>query len=195
VLFVADPSAAPAADGLLYARPDDITESGRSWRDELVTYNKNPGRNPLGLLPAFELYQNEAYRRLAEKVGTQKLYILSAGWGLIGATFLTPSYDITFTAQADPYKKRRKNDRYNDLSMLMQDEQGPILFFGGKGYLPLFERLTGNVRSKRMVFFNSAQAPQIGGGIVIRFRTRTRTNWYYECVDAFLSGALDNAIG
>jgi hypothetical protein len=53
-------------------------------------------------MPAFQLYQNEAYRRLADKVGTQKLYILSAGWGLIGAMFLTPSYDITFTAQAEP---------------------------------------------------------------------------------------------
>lgn len=195
VLFVADPSAAPAHDGLLYARPDDIAERGRSWRDELVAYNKSPGRNPLGLLPAFELYQNEAYRRLADKVGTQRLYVLSAGWGLIGATFLTPYYDITFTTQAEPYKKRRKNDRYNDLSMLTQDEQEPILFFGGKDYLPLFARLTGNVRSERIVFFNSAQAPQIDGGRAIRFRTTTRTNWHYECVDAFLSGALDHAIG
>jgi len=195
VLFVADPSAAPAQDSLLYARPDDIAEGRGSWRDELVAYNKNPGRNPLGLLPAFELYQNEAYRRLADKVGTQKLYILSAGWGLIGATFLTPSYDITFTAQADPYKKRRKSDRYNDLSMLTQDEQEPILFFGGKDYLPLFARLTDHVRSERIVFFNSARAPQVDGGRAFRFRTTTRTNWHYECVDAFLSGALDHAIG
>src|SRR5262249_22101821 len=147
------------------------------------------------LLPAFELYQNEAYRRLADKMGTQSLYILSAGWGLIGATFLTPSYDITFTAQADSYKKRRKNDRYNNLSMLPHDQQEPILFFGGKDYLPLFARLTGNVRSERTVFFNSAQAPQIDRGRAIRFQTTTRTNWHYECVDAFLSGALDHAIG
>ncbi|MHC2423290.1 hypothetical protein ACVII1_006294 [Bradyrhizobium elkanii] len=195
VLFVADPSTAPARNGLLYARPDDTGEGGRSWRDELVAYNKSPGRNPLKLLPAFELYQNEAYRRLADKVGTQKLYILSAGWGLIGATFLTPSYDITFTAQAESYKKRRKRDHYNDLSMLTQDERGPILFFGGKDYLPLFARLTGNVRSERIVFFNAANTPQIDGGRAIRFGTTTRTNWHYECVDAFLSGALDHAIG
>jgi hypothetical protein len=195
VLFVADPSAAPVQDGLLYARPDDIGECGLSWRDVLVAYNKSPGSNPLGLLPAFELYQNGAYRRLANKVGTQKLYILSAGWGLIGATFLTPLYDITFTAQAEPYKKRRKSDRYDDFSMLTQDEREPILFFGGKDYLPLFARLTGNVRSERIVFFNSAHAPQINRGRAIRFRTTTRTNWYYECVDVFLTGALDHAIG
>ncbi|TAI65602.1 hypothetical protein [Bradyrhizobium sp. Leo170] len=195
VLFVADPSAAPTQDGVLYARPDEITEGGRSWRDELLAYNKSSGRNPLGLLPAFELYQNEAYRRLEKKVGTQKLYILSAGWGLIAATFLTPSYDITFSAQAAPYKRRRNADRYNDLSMLTRDEQEPILFFGGNNYLPLFARLTGNARSERIVFFNSVQAPQIDGGRAIRFQTTTRTNWHYECIDAFLSGALDHAIG
>lgn len=129
VLFVANPSAAPAQDGLLYARPDDIVEGGGSWRDGLVAYNNRPGRNPLGLLPAFELYQNEADRRFAEKIGTQKLRILSAGWGLIGATFLTSFYDITLTSQAKPYKRRRKFDRYNDFSALTQDEREPILFF------------------------------------------------------------------
>ena len=195
VLFVADPAAAPPQDGLVYARPDDTAESGRSWRDELVAYNKRSDGNPLGLLPAFELYQNEAYRKLSNKVGKQKLYILSAGWGLIGAAFLTPSYDITFTAQADAYKRRRKKDRYNDLSMITQFEQEPILFFGGKDYLPLFTRLTRDARSERIVFFNSAEAPQIDGGRAIKFETTTRTNWHYECVDAFLSGALDQTIG
>jgi hypothetical protein len=194
-MFVADPTAAPANDALLYAKPDDLSDRGRSWREELVAYNKSPGRNPLGLLPAFELYQNEAYRRLAERVGTQKLYILSAGWGLVGATFLTPLYDITFTAQAEPYKKRRKCDRYNDFTMLSQSEREPIIFFGGKDYLPLFARLTGNARSERIVFFNSTHEPQIEGGRAIRFRTTTRTNWHYECVNAFLSGTLDDVIG
>lgn len=195
MLFVADPSTAPVRDDLLYVKPDDIADGEKSWRDKLVEYNKNPGQNPLGLLPAFKLYQNEAYRRLADRVGTQKLYILSAGWGLISATFLTPSYDITFTAQAELYKKRRKSDRYNDLSMLTQDENEPILFFGGKDYLPLFARLTGDLRSERIVLFNSAQAPQIDGGRAIRFPTTRRTNWHYECVDAFPSGALDDEIG
>lgn len=156
---------------------------------------QDPGRNPLRLLPAFELYRNEAYRRLADKVGTQKAVYPVGGMGLIGASFLTPSYDITFLAQAEQYKKRRKSDHYNDLSMLTQDARGPILFFGNKDYLRLFERLTGNVRSERIVFFNSAHAPQIDDGRAIRFRTTTKTNWHYKCVDAFLSGALDHAIG
>ena len=53
VLFVADPSAAPASDTLIYARPDDSSDHGGSWRDVLVRYNDDPGSNPLSLLPAF----------------------------------------------------------------------------------------------------------------------------------------------
>lgn len=195
VLFVAEPNSAPAADGVLYARPDDLAEGGRSWRDELLAYNRNPDGNPLGLLPAFELYQNAAYRRLAAKVGTDKLFILSAGWGLIAASFLTPYYDITFTAQADAYKRRQKRDQYQDFAMACLGTQEPILFFGGKDYLPLFDRLTNDAPGSRIVFFNSAITLQIRNGRMVRFATTTRTNWHYECVDEFLAGRLDHKTG
>jgi len=195
VFFVAQPDQASALGGAVYRRPDDLAEPGRTWRDELIAYNSNPDGNPRRLLPAYELYLNEAYRKLAEKVGLDKLFILSAGWGLISATFLTPPYDITFSAQAESYKRRRMGDRYRDFSMLPPGTQEPILFFGGKDYLPLFNRLTSGVQGERIVFFNSMHAPQIDGGRAIRFKTTTRTNWHYECVDAFLSGALEKEIG
>jgi hypothetical protein len=35
---------------------------GGTWRDQLLAYNANPGNNPLGLLLAFELYENDIYR-------------------------------------------------------------------------------------------------------------------------------------
>ena len=104
VLFVADPPSAPP-NNCVYARPDDIAHSGHSWRDELLRYNETPDHNSLNLLPAWQLYKNETYELLAEKYGKHRLYILSAGWGLISADFLTPKYDITFSAQADRYKK------------------------------------------------------------------------------------------
>jgi hypothetical protein len=191
VVFVADPQAAPALGSVLYARPDDQADSGRTWRDELLAYNRNPDGNALGLLPAFELYQNEAYQKLAAKVGLSNMFILSAGWGLIAASFLAPHYNITFTAQADAYKRRRKRDFYHDLSMLPPGTKEPVLFFGGRDYLPLFDHLTSEVLGPRIVFYNSATAPQVKNGRAVRFETRTRTNWHYECVDAFLAGALD----
>ncbi|MGI0526760.1 hypothetical protein [Rhizobium giardinii] len=190
VLFVANSDRAPPKTGYVYARPDDIADDGKSWRDILLGYNQQPGDNPLGLLPAFELYGNDVYRRLAERVGVENLFILSAGWGLINAIFLAPCYDITFSALAEPYKRRRKTDPYRDLRMVPEDTDEPIVFFGGKDYLPLFCELTDGVRSQRTVFFNSATVPQIPGVSVVRFPTTTRTNWHYECVNAFLRGEI-----
>ncbi|HET7020348.1 MAG TPA: hypothetical protein VFI58_06520, partial [Xanthobacteraceae bacterium] len=83
VVFVANPASAPARDSCVYARPDDPSDHGGSWREVLVRYNKASGNNPLSLLPAFELYEPDTYRALVERFGIDKTYILSAGWGLI----------------------------------------------------------------------------------------------------------------
>ena len=118
VLFVADPQAAPADSTVEYARPDDLCENGMSWRDVLLKYNQGPQHNPLGPYPAYQLYEKRTYGHLVDRLGPQNVYILSAGWGLISAGFLTPYYDITYSQSADRYKRRRKADQYNDFRML-----------------------------------------------------------------------------
>tara|TARA_R110002110_G_scaffold137735_2_gene323083 strand:- start:9692 stop:10246 length:555 start_codon:yes stop_codon:yes gene_type:complete len=138
VLFVAEPGSAPVSAGTKYARPDDVADTGSSWRNELIRYNEAPTNNPLGLVPAWQLYKNPAYGFLAKTYGLEKLYILSAGWGLIAADFLTPVYDITFSSSADAYKRRRNKDRYDDLCMLPSNSDEPVVFFGGKDYISLF---------------------------------------------------------
>ena len=189
VLFVAAPSQAPAFDHHLYARPDDFAEGQASWRELLVQYNRTPGNNPFGLLPAIDIYENDVYRQLAAKVGRANTYILSAGWGLIAADFLIPAYDITFSAAADVHKKRRRAEHYRDFSMLPPTNQ-PVLFFGGKDYVPLFCELTKHTGGPRSVIFNSARPPAAPGCLLRRFDTSTRTNWHYECVRAFVAGIL-----
>src|SRR5262245_58796286 len=116
--FVANPLEAPFDPLRFYARPDDLAESGLSWRQTLLNYNSKSRNNPLGLLSAFELYQNQVYRRLVDRFGSNDVYILSAGWGLIRADFLTPFYDITFSQVAERYKRRKKSDEYNDFCMV-----------------------------------------------------------------------------
>jgi hypothetical protein len=193
VMFVADPFTAPDTDRYAYARPDDLSDTGPTWRQVLVQYNNSPGGNSLGLARAFELYENDTYRRLADRFGLDKTYILSAGWGLINAAFLTPNYDITFSATAKrdaPYKFRRKSDRYDDLCMLPLDTDAPIVFFGGKDYVPLFCKLTRTLIGPRTVYFNSSRPPDAPGCSVERFATTTRTNWHYECAKAFLEGRI-----
>jgi hypothetical protein len=138
VVFVANPEAAPHVPGKVYARPDDLSDRGVSWRQVLLDYNARPAENPLGLLAAYRLYGNPVYERIVDQFGVEKVYILSAGWGLIGAGFLTPFYDITFSQSAESYKRRRKTDLYEDFGMLAFDSADEIAFFGGKDYLPLF---------------------------------------------------------
>jgi hypothetical protein len=188
--FVAHPEIAPRDHDREYARPDDLREDGTSWRQYLVRYNDDPGGNPLRLYPAYKLYVNNVYVRLVDRFGARNVYILSAGWGLIRAGFLTPSYDITFSTSADAYQRRRKADPYNDFCMLPGNTKRDIVFLGGKSYMPLFCSLMDAIRSKKIVFFNSASVPRFGGYTFRHFETNTRTNWHYECANALLDDTI-----
>ncbi len=190
VLFVAQPALAPRHENLVYARPDDDSGDGRSWRQVLLDYNKAPGKNPLRLLPAYDLYANDTYRRLVNRFGLDHTFILSAGWGLISASFLTPSYDITFSATADAFKRRKQNEGYRDLQMVPIDMADEIIFLGGKDYLPLFCSLTSGLKGRRTVFYNSSISPSAPGCALRRYVTTTRTNWHYECANKLLEGRL-----
>ena len=89
VLFVADPDAAPTGEGRVYARPDDMSDRGKSWRTVVHEYNDDPGDNPYAFLAAWQLYRHPTYKMLADHLGLARLYILSAGWGMISADYLT----------------------------------------------------------------------------------------------------------
>jgi hypothetical protein len=156
----------------------------------LIEYNHDPGNNPLGLYPAFKLYEKDVYRRIVDHFGLPNVYILSAGWGLIRADFLTPHYDITFSQRADHYKRRRKTERYEDFRMLPSETEEHIVFFGGKDYLPLFSALTTGIHAPKTVFYNSASMPSGQGCELRRFETSARTNWHYECANAFIDGRI-----
>ena len=197
IMFVADPKEAPTDNKIIYKRPDDPSGSGLSYREELVKYNRRPGSNPFGLLPAWELYTNPVYTELVDTFCVRNVFILSAGWGLITADFLTPDYDITFSNKArgdNAYKRRRRNDAFMDLSMLPVDRTGPIVFLGGKDYVPLFCCLTKGAKSERIIFYryggNSDNPPTAPGCRLLRFETRTQTNWHYECAKALMQGKI-----
>jgi hypothetical protein len=194
VMIIADPSKTPLDDSIAYAHPDDLSTNGVSWRDALLRYNAAPGNNPLGLLAAYELYSNPTYLRLKEHLGTDRTYILSAGWGLIRADFLTPQYDVTFSMAVKkdaPHKYRGKQDAYADFRCMPSGIDEPVIFFGGKDYVPLFCTLTQGIKGCKTVYYNSSRPPEAHGCKLVEFSTRTRTNWHYECVSAFLQGQLN----
>lgn len=192
IRFVANPQLAPSNSRHAYARPDDVANNGETWRQRLLRYNREERDNPQGLLPAFKLYSNPAYESLVRKFGPDQIFILSAGWGLIPSTFLTPDYDITFSSAPNvaPHCRRKKGDLYAD-SCLLPDDGEPISFIGGKDYLPLFCKLTAPLKGTKKVFFNSSVAPTLGRGFTVeRFPTARRTNWHYECVDDIVRGRV-----
>ena len=190
VVFVAHPEAAPQSCDIVYARPDDVAENGETWRTKLLAYNGTELNNH-GLLPAFRLYQRATYRGLAERFGRKNLFILSAGWGLITADFLTPAYDITFSASASLYKRRRTRDAFEDICQLDMSGPSDLVFLGGKAYLEMFCRLTEDYAGRRVVFFNNATTPEAPGCNLVPYRTTTRTNWYYECADSLIAGRIE----
>ena len=60
---------------------------------------KRPETTPFRFFLRSSSMQRDTYRALVKRFGIDKTYILSAGWGLIPASFLTPYYDITFTGE------------------------------------------------------------------------------------------------
>ena len=191
VMFVAKPEESPDDRQCVYAHPDAMSDSGISWRNLLLNYNRSPGHNPLGLLPAWKLYQNPSYSGLVKKFGPERVYILSAGWGLISANFLTPNYNITFSSKADKEYRRGKRDCYRDLCMLPPGCKGPIVFCGGKDYVRIFCDLTRPFKCRKIVLYNSVIPPRAPGCDLERFSTTTRTNWHYECANRFIEGKIN----
>ena len=134
-------------------------------------------------MPAWRLYKNSAYGHLVNQLGEDKVFILSAGWGLIPAPFLTPYYNITFSVNADAYKRRRKQDRYADFSMLPKDASHPIHFLGGKDYVCLFLKLTAETSAERIIHHVGHRPSCAPNCRFRRFETTRRTNWHYECAE------------
>ena len=123
-------------------------------------------------------------------MGIDNVYILSAGWGLISAAFLTPYYDITFSqarrcvqapaaiGQVSGFADAAGRDPRADRVLRRQGLPAAVR------YADVFHQ------HAKTVFYNSAHVPQMPGYVLRRFETRTRTNWHYECANAFLDGAI-----
>lgn len=197
VAFVADPAAAPSAPDTLYAHPDDLSDQpSATWRQRVEAENAPGGANSWGLLPAGDLYRPRIYRALVERYGRERVFILSAGWGLVRADWLLPTYDIALSSSAEAHHRRRGVDGYQDwVSSNLQQATGPdVVFLGGRAYLPLFERLTARYGGRRLVFFPQvgpkAAAPTTSGCTTQAYITSQRTNWHYACAEALLDGRI-----
>ncbi len=203
VMFVAKPQEVPRNKPGIYRHPDDSSHTGESWRNVLDEYNrvhKESSANPLGLLSASDLYKprhpyGEIYLELVEAFGVQNVFILSTGWGLIPADFLTPEYDITFSQDVKrkcPYKYRdMRRDVYEDFKKLPSDTRKPVVFLGGDSYIPLFCSLTEHVETRRIIFHKSKNPTKAPNCLLRPFEAKTRHRiWYYECAEELIAGNI-----
>ncbi|MGK7865428.1 DUF6884 domain-containing protein [Falsiroseomonas sp. E2-1-a4] len=180
---------------VLHAHPDQPSDRpGQTWRDRIMEANDRRNDNAFELIPAAELYMPPAYANLATFIGIEKLFILSAGWGLVAGNYLLPTYDITFSGSAERYKRRRVGQLFHNFNAFDAESQETIVFLGGKDYLPLFLDLTAGAKGDRHVFYNSATPPRAIGCILHRFPTSRRTNWHYECADALARGRITSPL-
>ena len=191
VIFVADPGQAPAEPDICHARPDGLSSFGASWRKLVLGYNANPRGNPLGLLPAHQLYPHRIYTHLYEELGPRKTYVLAAGWGLIRASLLTPDYAISLDPGAEPWRRRGPDDGYADFCMLPAQSDEDLYFIGGAAYLPLFCRLTAAWPGRRIVFHPAVRPPEAPGCELRVFDSDDPAdrpaNWRHACASALLS--------
>lgn len=196
--FVAHPELATKDETCIYAHPDDKSVTGESWRNTLIKYNDRYGEsneNPLGLLQAWQLYtprapHSEIYRDLVRNYSAKKVYILSAGWGLLSAEFLTPFYDITFSSQAANLKRRMRHECYADFQQIDSSFEGTLAFFGGKDYLALLYNITRSLYCRKVVFYKSEKILRSSGYEYEYYETPARTNWHYEYSKAFIDGRI-----
>ena len=169
--------------GVIYARPDDVSIDGSTWRQKLLDHNGSLSKSePSDLLPAYQLYKPRVYQRLVDVFGLENVYILSAGWGLVSASFRLPKYDITFNSSADRSKRRDKRADYDDFNQLNLDSREDLLFFSGMCYVHLFGELTAYYEGRRIVYFKSKKT-RCDGADLVYFYTKRSTNWQYECAD------------
>lgn len=190
VQFVAQPDLAPAAQDVAYVRPDSLRDSRQSWRQFVLACNAYGGREPPGFVSAIDLYAPPAYRALAERFGIESVFILSAGWGLVPGSFRIPSYDITFSAAAAPWTRRRIGNIYDDFALLESSPSDTVVFLGGASYLSFFAELTAHCPGHRVAFYNAITPPVIANCEMRRYVTNRRTNWHYSCAMDLVEGRL-----
>lgn len=188
--FVARPKLKEMND-IVFCRPEDpVDGSSRTWIDELLDYNHGES-NPFNLCKAYELYDNEIYRKLNAGFGGN-FYILSAGWGLIRGDLLIPNYDITFASGKDVEKvavrlKREFEPKalINHLANQQLGSNEPIHVFAGKKYIPLLSAMTEGLRV-HLVLHYQGKKPSIPDACCCEYRGDPR-NWQYQAAKAFLA--------
>ena len=195
LIFVGDPKEAPNNGGLRYVSPDCNYKSNETFRNKLCSYNdkfKSRGYNPDNLLPAYKLYENSIYRELVESeiFGMDRVYILSAGWGIVKANFLLPMYDITFSSGRGNYNWQSRRIDFSKFYRLDDTCNETVEFIGTSNYVKMFEELTKDYYGDKLIYVNSKNFKN-KGFIDCKVDRKKHRFWHYECARRKLNSCCD----
>jgi len=195
ITFVAQPN------GVNTFLPDGcIPHLNMTWRD-YVRKNQKPKIIPF---KSYQLYIHGVYQNLFNVFG-DRLFILSAGWGLVKAEFRLPNYDITFSNTTEPEYKRvfqNPNPHFNDFNHLndnhnvvLNSENEDIVFIGGKTYVKQFIALTiGKGRNKIIYHFGNEPLVVLPDNFFyVQYVPNNLNNnrtWHYELAQKYVDGQL-----
>jgi hypothetical protein len=143
------------------------------------------------LTTAGSLYRNSIYRDLIRTVGSQNVYILSAGWGLVNAADKIPPYNITFSSSNKIPKDARITStvrtNYSTVRQIIDGDEDIHLFITAK-YAPYWMSLFSG-GGGRCVFLHWRQGQAIplgwAGQTFLHNCGKCKTNWHYLAAKQF----------
>ena len=173
-----------------YKPDDNITENvNYSWRN-FISDNQNHMNIPCR---AYDLYSERVYLDLFLNFN-KRLYIESAGWGIVNAEFRLPNYDITFSQNNNINTVRNYQlENYNDYNQLTLSQEDDVVFIGTPEYLPLFFELTNELPNRKIIYWKKQSTPinyPIPNDTFIYryYLTNSRMRWFYELAEKFANG-------
>ena len=195
ITFVAQPN------GVNTFLPDgDIPNLNMTWRD-YVTNNQNNNVIPF---KSYQLYIHGVYQNLFNFF-RYRLFILSAGWGLVKAEFRLPNYNITFSSSAKPEYKRVFNNldpSFNDFNDLtynhnvgLNSENEDIVFIGGRTYIKQFIARTDGI-GKNKIIYHFGNEPLVvlpDNFFYVQYVPNNPNNyrtWHYELAQKYADGEI-----
>ena len=174
-------------------KPDDDIPGNinYSWRN-YVSNNQNHINLPYR---AYELYTENVYHELFMTFGN-RLYIESAGWGIVNAEFRLPNYDITFSDNINEETIRHyQAGNFNDYNQLIVSPKDDIIFIGTEKYLPLFFYLTNQLPNRKIIYWKKHNTPinypiPNHSFIYRRYISNNPRKWFYELANEIADGLI-----